>query len=123
MKKMNMLVNPIDRKSHINKEIYGHFMEHLGRCIYNGIYVGPDSSIPNTKGIRNDIIEAFKQIRVPVLRWPGGCFADTYHWKDGIGPKSERSHITNVNWGCVDEDNSFGTHEFFDLCELVGAEP
>lgn len=123
MKKIHMLVNPNDRKSHINKEIYGHFTEHLGRCIYNGIYVGPDSPIPNTRGIRNDIIEALKEIRVPVLRWPGGCFADTYHWKDGIGPVSERKHITNVNWGCVEEDNSFGTHEFFDLCELVGAEP
>lgn len=123
MKKINMLVNPRDKKSHINKEIYGHFTEHLGRCIYNGIYVGEDSSIPNTRGIRNDIIEAFKRIKVPVLRWPGGCFADTYRWMDGIGPKQERPHIMNVNWGNVCEDNSFGTHEFFDLCELVGAEP
>ncbi len=123
MKKISMLINPNDRKSHIRKEIYGHFIEHLGRCIYNGIYVGEDSDIPNTRGIRNDIIEAFRQIKVPVLRWPGGCFADTYNWKDGIGPKEQRPHILNVHWGDVDEDNSFGTHEFFDLCELVGAEP
>ena len=82
-----LFININDKKGRINPEIYGHFSEHLGRCIYNGIYVGEDSSIPNTKGIRNDIIEAFKNIRMPVLRWPGGCFADEYHWKDGIGPK------------------------------------
>lgn len=123
MKTVNMLINPLDRKSHINKEIYGHFTEHLGRCIYGGIYVGEESEISNTRGIRNDIIEAFRKIKVPVIRWPGGNFADTYHWKDGIGKKSERRKIMNVNWGNVTEDNSFGTHEFFDLCELVGAEP
>ena len=78
---IKMYINGSDRKGHINPEIYGHFSEHLGRCIYNGIYVGEDSSIPNTKGIRNDIVEAFKNIKMPVLRWPGGCFADEYHWK------------------------------------------
>ncbi len=123
MKNIKMVINPLDRKSHINKEIYGHFSEHLGRCIYNGIYVGEDSSIPNTDGIRNDVIEAFKKIGMPVLRWPGGCFADTYHWKDAIGDKSERKKMVNVHWGGVTEDNSFGTHEFFRLCELVGCEP
>ncbi len=123
MKKIRMIVNPLDKKSHINKEIYGHFSEHLGRCIYNGIYVGEDSSIPNTCGIRNDVIEAFKKIGMPVLRWPGGCFADEYHWKDGIGPKNERKKMINTHWGGVTEDNSFGTHEFFKLCELVGCEP
>lgn len=123
MKKISMLINAKDRISHINPEIYGHFSEHLGRCIYNGIYVGEDSSIPNTDGIRNDIIEAFREIKMPVLRWPGGCFADEYHWKDGIGKKNERKKMINTNWGGVTEDNSFGTHEFFRLCELVGCEP
>lgn len=123
MKKISMLINARDRISHINPEIYGHFSEHLGRCIYNGIYVGEDSSIPNTDGIRNDIIEAFRNIKLPVLRWPGGCFADEYHWKDGIGEKSKRKKMINTNWGGVSEDNSFGTHEFMRLCELVGCEP
>ncbi len=123
MKNIKMVINPLDRKSHINKEIYGHFSEHLGRCVYNGIYVGEDSSIPNTNGIRNDVIEAFKNIKMPVLRWPGGCFADTYHWKDGIGPKENRKKLINVHWGGTIEDNSFGTHEFMKLCELVGCEP
>ena len=118
-----LLININDKKGRINPEIYGHFSEHLGRCIYNGIYVGEDSSIPNTKGIRNDIIEAFKNIRMPVLRWPGGCFADEYHWKDGIGPKADRKKMINTHWGGVTEDNSFGTHEFFDMCELIGCEP
>lgn len=118
-----MLINARDKISHINPEIYGHFSEHLGRCIYSGIYVGEDSSIPNTDGIRNDIIEAFRNIKLPVLRWPGGCFADEYHWKDGIGDKSKRKKMVNTNWGGVTEDNSFGTHEFMRLCELVGCEP
>lgn len=107
----------------INKEIYGHFSEHLGTCIYGGIYVGEDSEIPNINGYRKDVIEAFKELKVPVLRWPGGCFADTYHWKDGIGPKEKRPSIVNVFWGGVTEDNSFGTHEFLNFCELVGIEP
>lgn len=123
MKKISMLINARDRISHINPEIYGHFSEHLGRCIYNGIYVGEDSSVPNTDGIRNDIIEAFRKIKLPVLRWPGGCFADEYHWKDGIGEKASRKKMINTNWGGVTEDNSFGTNEFFRLCELVGCEP
>lgn len=123
MKKLNMLVNTLDKKSHINPEIYGHFSEHLGRCIYKGIYVGENSPIPNTNGIRNDVIEAFKQIKMPVLRWPGGCFADEYHWRDGIGEKSSRPKMVNTHWGGVTEDNSFGTHEFFDFCEMVGCEP
>jgi len=123
MKKINMVINAADKRSHINPEIYGHFSEHLGRCIYNGIYVGEDSPIPNTCGIRNDIIEAFKEIKMPVLRWPGGCFADEYHWMDGIGDKDSRKKMINTNWGAVSEDNSFGTHEFMQLCELVGCEP
>lgn len=107
----------------INPHLYGHFAEHLGRCIYGGIWVGEDSPIPNTRGIRNDIIAALKQINIPNLRWPGGCFADDYHWKNGIGPKSERPHTINNTWGYVVEDNSFGTHEFLDLCDLIGCEP
>ena len=82
-----LFVNVHDKKGKINKEIYGHFSEHLGRCIYEGIYVGENSKIPNTNGMRNDVVEALKEMKIPVLRWPGGCFADEYHWKDGIGPK------------------------------------
>lgn len=123
MKTLNAAVNALDRRSHINREIYGHFSEHLGRCIYNGIFVGESSPIPNTNGVRNDIIEAFRQIRMPVLRWPGGCFADEYHWRDGIGEKSGRKKMVNTHWGGVTEDNSFGTHEFFNMCEKIGCEP
>ena len=107
----------------INKNIYGHFAEHLGRCIYDGLYVGEKSNIPNTAGVRNDIINALKELKIPNLRWPGGCFADTYHWKDGVGPQSERPTIVNTWWGNVTEDNSFGTHNFLNLCEELGAEP
>ncbi|TRW24888.1 alpha-N-arabinofuranosidase [Flavobacterium zepuense] len=107
----------------INKHIYGHFAEHLGRCIYDGFYVGEKSTVPNTNGVRNDIIAALKELGIPNLRWPGGCFADTYHWKDGIGPKDERPEMVNQWWGGVTEDNSFGTHDFLDLCETLGTEP
>ena len=105
---------------HIAPEIYGHFSEHLGRCIYEGIFVKPDSGIPNINGMRSDVVEALKEIRVPVLRWPGGCFADEYHWRDGIGPAAERKRMVNTHWGGVVEDNSFGTHEFFELCRQLG---
>jgi len=107
----------------INKNIYGHFSEHLGRCIYEGIWVGEDSCIPNTRGIRNDVVAALKNINIPVLRWPGGCFADEYHWKDGIGPKDKRKRMINTHWGGVIENNHFGTNEFLDLCEQLGCEP
>lgn len=111
-------------KTQINKHIYGHFAEHLGRCIYGGIYVGEaNTKIPNTAGVRNDVIKALKDLKIPNLRWPGGCFADTYQWKDGIGPKAKRPKMVNVWWGGVTEDNSFGTHDFLDLCERIGAEP
>ena len=123
MKKISMVINADDRLGHISPEIYGHFSEHLGRCIYNGIYVGENSPIPNTDGIRNDIIEALRNIKAPVFRWPGGCFAEEYHWQDGIGEKSQRRKIVNTNWGGVTEDNSFGTHEFMRFCELVGCKP
>ncbi|WP_297085928.1 alpha-L-arabinofuranosidase C-terminal domain-containing protein [uncultured Draconibacterium sp.] len=118
-----LVLHSSQAKTKINKEIYGHFSEHLGTCIYEGIYVGEDSDIPNIDGYRIDVVEAFKELKVPVLRWPGGCFADTYHWKDGIGPKEERPSIVNVHWGGVTEDNSFGTHEFLDFCELIDTEP
>ena len=123
MKKISIVINADDRLGHISPEIYGHFSEHLGRCIYNGIYVGENSPIPNTDGIRNDIIEAFRNIKAPVFRWPGGCFAEEYHWQDGIGEKALRRKIVNTNWGGVTEDNSFGTHEFMRFCELVGCKP
>ncbi|MFA9390302.1 MAG: alpha-N-arabinofuranosidase [Prolixibacteraceae bacterium] len=120
----NTLTLQVDQaKTIINKNIYGQFSEHLGTCIYEGIYVGEDSDIPNIHGYRTDVVEAFKELKVPVLRWPGGCFADTYHWKDGIGPKEDRPSIVNVFWGGVTEDNSFGTHEFLDFCELTGIQP
>ncbi len=104
----------------IAPEIYGHFSEHLGRCIYEGIFVKPDSGIPNVNGMRADVVEALKEIRVPVLRWPGGCFADEYHWKDGIGPAENRKRMVNTHWGGLVEDNSFGTHEYFELCRQLG---
>ena len=107
----------------IHKEIYGQFAEHLGRCIYDGIWVGPDSDIPNINGYRKDLIEALQDLKVPVMRWPGGCFADEYHWMDGIGPKENRPMMINSNWGGTVEDNSFGTHEFFNLCEMLDCEP
>jgi Alpha-L-arabinofuranosidase len=107
----------------INKNIYGHFAEHLGRCIYQGLYVGESSAIPNKNGMRTDVVNALKNINLPLLRWPGGCFADEYHWEDGIGPKMSRKRMVNTNWGGVVEDNSFGTHEFLELCEQVGCEP
>jgi len=110
-------------KTQINKEIYGQFAEHLGSCIYGGIWVGENSAIPNTKGYRNDVLKALKELQIPVLRWPGGCFADEYHWMDGVGPKDKRPKIVNNNWGGIIEDNSFGTHEFLNLCELLGTEP
>jgi len=107
----------------ISRNIYGHFAEHLGRCIYEGIWVGEDSDIPNTRGIRNDVVAALIELKVPQLRWPGGCFADEYHWKDGIGPREKRPAMINTHWGGVVENNHFGTHEFLDLCEMIGADP
>jgi alpha-N-arabinofuranosidase len=106
----------------VNKNIYGHFAEHLGRGIYEGIWVGPDSPIPNTRGIRNDVRDALKALNIPVLRWPGGCFADEYHWRNGIGPREKRPSMINTHWGGVVEDNSFGTHEFMDLVEQLGTD-
>lgn len=116
------LINYLDRKSTINKDVYGNFAEHLGRCIYDGLWVGKDSPIPNIKGVRKDIIDALKAIKLPTLRWPGGCFADRYHWKDAIGPQEQRKKIVNKTWGGVVESNAFGTHEFMDMCEEIGCD-
>ncbi|MET0356321.1 MAG: alpha-L-arabinofuranosidase C-terminal domain-containing protein [Cellvibrio sp.] len=106
----------------INKNVYGQFAEHLGSGIYGGIWVGPDSKIPNTKGWRNDVVGALKNLKVPLVRWPGGCFADEYHWREGIGPRDQRPVKVNTTWGGVEENNAVGTHEFFDLAELIGAD-
>lgn len=118
-----MVLNTDIRKGTINRNIYGHFAEHLGRCIYEGVWVGEDSPIANTKGIRNDVVEALKEIKIPVLRWPGGCFADEYHWKDGIGPREGRKRMINTHWGGTVENNHFGTHEFMELCTMLECEP
>jgi alpha-N-arabinofuranosidase len=106
----------------INKNIYGQFVEHLGRGVYEGIWVGPESKIPNTRGFRNDVVAALKDLQVPLMRWPGGCFADEYHWRNGIGPRKDRPVTVNASWGNVTDDNSFGTHEFFELAEMLGSD-
>ena len=115
-----LLTKPV---AHINPNIYGHFAEHLGRCIYDGIWVGEDSPIPNTGGFRNDVIQALRKLKPPIIRWPGGCFADDYHWQDGIGPRAQRPRRINIHWGEVIETNAVGTQEFVRFCRLVGAEP
>lgn len=121
---MDSIVVSCDKDySKISRDIYGHFSEHLGRCIYGGFWVGKNSDIPNINGYRKDVVEAFKEIEIPNLRWPGGCFADEYHWRDGIGPYETRKRMINTHWGGVVEDNSFGTHEFFGLCETLGCKP
>jgi len=117
---MNTLTVNADLGKHtISRHIYGHFSEHLGRCVYGGYWVGEDSPIPNVRGIRTDIVDALRRIKIPNLRWPGGCFADEYHWMDGIGPRDERPTMVNTHWGGVTENNHFGTHEFLDLCEQL----
>ena len=122
--KTNRLVIYADQPgAEISRNIYGQFSEHLGHCIYGGIWVGEDSPIPNTRGIRNDVVAALKKIQVPVLRWPGGCFADEYHWMDGIGTPTNRPAMINTTWGGVTENNHFGTHEFLDFCDQIGAAP
>ena len=107
----------------ISPRLHGQFAEHLGNCVEDGLWVGAESRIPNIGGLRTSAVEALRRIRVPVLRWPGGCYADDYHWRDGIGPAKERPRTVNIHWGCTIEDNQFGTHEFIRLCRLIGAEP
>jgi alpha-N-arabinofuranosidase len=109
-------------RAKISRNIYGSFAEHLGRGIYEGIWVGEGSAIPNTRGLRNDVVSALRKLELPLLRWPGGCFADEYHWRDGIGPRKQRPRRANTSWGGI-ETNAFGLHEFMDLVELIGAEP
>ena len=118
-----IIINTDLGETTIDKHIYGHFSEHMGRCIYGGYWVGEDSKIPNTAGLRNDVVSALKEIGIPNLRWPGGCFADEYHWKDGIGPRNERPTMINTHWGGVTENNAFGTHEFLELCNQLECEP
>ena len=107
----------------VHPEFHGHFAEHLGSCVYGGLWVGKNSPIPNINGYRRQAVEYLKDLGVPVLRWPGGCFADDYHWRDGIGAPADRPKRVNIHWGGYVEDNSFGTHEFIGLCRLIGAEP
>ena len=107
----------------VRPEFHGHFAEHLGSCVYGGLWVGPNSNVPNISGYRKAAVEYLKDLGIPVLRWPGGCFADDYHWRDGIGPASKRPKRVNIHWGNYSEDNSFGVHEFIGLCKLIGAEP
>jgi len=118
--KVEMSVDASKSGAKIDRQIFGQFAEHLGRGVYEGIWVGPSSPIPNTRGIRNDVVAALKAIKVPNVRWPGGCFADEYHWRKGIGPR--RVETLNPNWGGVIEPNSFGTHEFMDFLDQIGAE-
>jgi alpha-N-arabinofuranosidase len=119
---ISISVKANERGAKIERDIFGQFAEHLGTGIYEGVWVGPDSPIPNVRGIRSDVVQALRAIRVPNIRWPGGCFADGYHWRDGVGPASQRRARLNASWGGVIEPNSFGTHEFFDFAEQVGAD-
>nr|WP_294944372.1 alpha-L-arabinofuranosidase C-terminal domain-containing protein [uncultured Mucilaginibacter sp.] len=112
-----------DSKEIINRHIYGQFAEHLGRGIYDGFWVDKTLPVAKQGRIRLDLVAALKKIKIPNLRWPGGCFADEYHWRDGIGPSAKRPRMVNTNWGGVTEDNSFGTHEFLELAKLLGTEP
>ncbi len=118
-----IVVNREKEKETVSRHIYGHFSEHLGRCIYEGLFVGQDSPIANVNGMRSDVVSALREMKIPSLRWPGGCFADEYHWKDGIGAPNTRKKMVNTHWGGLVEDNSFGTHEFLELCAQLGCEP
>jgi len=121
--RINVTIHPDQPIGRISPLLHGHFIEHLGACIDGGIWVGPDSPIPNTAGFRDDVLTALRQLQIPILRWPGGCFADDYHWQDGIGPRKDRPCTVNLWWGQNVETNSFGTHEFISLCRYLAAEP
>ncbi|MDQ3278426.1 MAG: alpha-N-arabinofuranosidase [Bacteroidota bacterium] len=120
---VQLALNTKNTNTTISRHIYGHFAEHLGRSIYDGFWVSDTLNVPKKDRIRLDIVDALKRIRIPNLRWPGGCFADEYHWRDGVGPRTQRPRMVNTNWGGVVEDNSFGTHEFLELCSLLNTEP
>lgn len=120
--KVQLLVDVSKSGAKIDRNIFGQFAEHLGHGVYEGIWVGPDSTIPNTRGIRNDVVAALKALKVPNVRWPGGCFADEYHWRKGVGSAGQRVVSLNPNWGSVIEPNTFGTHEFMDFLDQIGAE-
>src|SRR6201991_1392733 len=119
----NVTIDTSKTGAEIDRHVYGQFAEHLGRGIYEGIWVGENSKIPNIQGYRKDVVQALKKIHVPVVRWPGGCFADLYNWRDGIGPRAKRPTRINVHWGGVTDNNAFGTHEFMNFAELIGADP
>ena len=122
----NSFISPLTRRSPVRKSIaiiFGQFAENLGHGLYEGIWVGPDSSIPNTRGIRNDVVAALKELKVPNVRWPGGCFADQYHWRKGIGPRDKRPATVNSAWGDVIDTNAFGTDEFMDFIQQIGSTP
>jgi len=121
-KTLELSIQADEPGTQISRYLYGQFAEHLGRGIYEGIWVGEDSDIPNTNGYRDDVIAALKELQIPVIRWPGGCFADEYHWRDGIGPRDQRPVRVNTHWGGVEETNAFGTHEFLNLVEMLGSE-
>ncbi|MCI1856527.1 MAG: hypothetical protein LKI80_00045 [Sporolactobacillus sp.] len=121
---MTVLINPNQTIGTINPRLHGQFIEFLGNCIDEGIWVGENSDIPNINGIRSDVLKLLKHLAPPILRWPGGCYADTYHWRDGIGPRDQRLVSFNENFGTFKrDDHQFGTDEFLRLCETIGAEP
>ena len=122
---MSKIVVKCDTNSgYISPELHSQFIEFLGTCIYDGIWVGEDSEIPNYAGMRKDVVDALKVLEPPVIRWPGGCYADTYHWRDGIGEREKRPVTYNENFGTFEVDNNhFGTHEFMQFCEMLGAKP
>ena len=120
--RVKVKIDPNQTGPVISKHIFGQFAEHLGRGIYEGVWVGPESNIPNTRGLRNDVIQALKELKVPNVRWPGGCFADEYHWRDGIGGVDERQTRINASWAGRLEPNTFGSHEFYDFLDQIGAE-
>jgi alpha-N-arabinofuranosidase len=123
MRSHSIAVSPDREIGIIQPELHGHFAEHLGTCVYGGLWVGRDSRIPNIDGYRKDAVQFLQALEIPVLRWPGGCFADDYHWRDGIGPPAERPKRVNLWWDHVIDDNSFGTEEFMTLCSLLRAQP
>ncbi|QYM79265.1 alpha-N-arabinofuranosidase [Horticoccus luteus] len=123
MPRANLTIRANEPGPTISRHLFGHFAEHLGRCIYDGLWVGENARVPHVRGWRSDLVAALRRLRIPNLRWPGGCFADDYAWRDGIGPRERRPRRINAHWGGVVDDNAVGTHEFLDLCAQLGCEP